>query len=51
MYNYSNEQNKKSVFICLPSNNFGYGFPTCNNGFIYIEKEEDGSQDITNTTY
>lgn len=43
---YQNEE--RSTFICLPSTNFGYGYPTFNAGFIYIQNEESGNQEIRN---
>ena len=45
---YENYYKNNSTFICLPSSNFGYGYPMFNTGFIYIENEDDGNQEIVN---
>ena len=42
------EEYQNDTFICLPSINFGYGYPTLNMGYIYIHNEEDGEQEIIN---
>lgn len=48
-YEYTNEN--KTTFICLPSTNFGYGYPTTNCGFVYIQNEESDEQTIINETF
>lgn len=47
-YNYGENKNE-GCFICLPSMNFGYGYPTTNTGFIYFQNEEE--QKIVNETF
>ena len=51
MYNYSNNEKRESTFICLPSNNFGYGYPMYDTGFVYLESEPDGEQQIVNDSF
>ena len=47
-YEYSKSENE-GCFICLPSMNFGYGYPTANTGFIYFQNASD--QSVVNETF
>ena len=44
--NQSNES--KEVFLILPVNNFGYGYPSANSGFVILN--EDNTEDRYSTT-